>query len=86
MHHHYFVVVCLVSRSQSPQSPRAKSQKAPATAEEVARSSQSLDTHVKDISNALKHFRDVVLKRKLEVLPGNGTVILETIASMYAGN
>lgn len=80
-----FIYIYTCFRSQSPQSPRAKSQKAPPTAEEVARSSQSLETHVKDISNALKHFRDVVLKRKLEVLPGNGTVILETIASMYAG-
>lgn len=77
---------CIYIRSQSPQSPRIKNQKAPPTAEEIAHSSRSLDTHVKDISNALKHFRDVVLKRKLEVLPGNGTVILETIASMYAGN
>lgn len=71
-------------RSHSPQSPRNKN-KQPPTAEEVAKSSQSLETHVKDISNALKYFRDVILKKKLEVLPGNGTVILETIASMFSG-
>lgn len=71
------------TRSHSPQSPRHK-HKAPPTAEEVAKSSQTLDNHVKDISNALKHFRDVILKKKLEVLPGNGTVILETIAGMFS--
>ncbi|XP_060663798.1 guanine nucleotide-releasing factor 2 isoform X5 [Drosophila nasuta] len=75
-----------LGRSHSPHSPRNKhgSQKPPPTTEEVQRSTQTLETHVKDISNALKHFRDVILKKKLEVLPGNGTVILETIASMYS--
>lgn len=74
----------LYFRSHSPQSPRHKN-KPPPTAEDVAKSSQSLDVHVKDITNALKHFRDVILKKKLEVLPGNGTVILETTASMFSG-
>nr|NP_001138167.1 C3G guanyl-nucleotide exchange factor, isoform E [Drosophila melanogaster]ACL82899.1 C3G guanyl-nucleotide exchange factor, isoform E [Drosophila melanogaster] len=74
-----------LGRSHSPHSPRTKhGTKAPPTTEEVLRSTQTLETHVKDISNALKHFRDVILKKKLEVLPGNGTVILETIASMYS--
>ncbi|XP_033170948.1 guanine nucleotide-releasing factor 2 isoform X10 [Drosophila mauritiana] len=74
-----------LGRSHSPHSPRTKhGSKAPPTTEEVLRSTQTLETHVKDISNALKHFRDVILKKKLEVLPGNGTVILETIASMYS--
>ncbi|XP_020715438.1 guanine nucleotide-releasing factor 2 isoform X6 [Ceratitis capitata] len=72
-----------LGRSHSPHSPRSKSMKPPPTAEEVAKSASSLENHVKDISNALKHFRDVILKSKLEVLPGNATVILETIASMY---
>ncbi|KAH8245166.1 hypothetical protein KR032_005739 [Drosophila birchii] len=74
-----------LGRSHSPHSPRTKhGAKPPPTTEEVQRSTQTLETHVKDISNALKHFRDVILKKKLEVLPGNGTVILETIASMYS--
>ncbi|XP_034490493.1 guanine nucleotide-releasing factor 2 isoform X2 [Drosophila innubila] len=74
-----------LGRSHSPHSPRNKhASKPPPTTEEVQRSTQTLETHVKDISNALKHFRDVILKKKLEVLPGNGTVILETIASMYS--
>ncbi|XP_026849144.1 guanine nucleotide-releasing factor 2 isoform X7 [Drosophila persimilis] len=76
-----------LGRSHSPHSPRTKhgaGVKPPPSNEEVQRSTQTLETHVKDISNALKHFRDVILKKKLEVLPGNGTVILETIASMYS--
>ncbi|XP_013109512.2 guanine nucleotide-releasing factor 2 isoform X2 [Stomoxys calcitrans] len=72
-----------LGRSHSPQSPRNKN-KLPLTAEEVAKSSQSLDTHVKDITNALKYFKDVILKNKLEVLPGNGTIILDTTASMFS--
>ncbi|XP_073834083.1 C3G guanyl-nucleotide exchange factor isoform X3 [Musca autumnalis] len=71
-----------LGRSHSPQSPRHKN-KPPPTAEEMAKSAQSLDNFVKDITNALKHFKDVILKKKLEVLPGNGTVILETTASMF---
>ncbi|XP_037813219.1 guanine nucleotide-releasing factor 2 isoform X2 [Lucilia sericata] len=71
-----------LGRSHSPQSPRHK--KEPPTAEEVDKSAQSLAFHVKDISNALKHFRDVVHKKKLEVLPGNGTVILEYTAGMIS--
>ncbi|KAM7346903.1 C3G guanyl-nucleotide exchange factor isoform 3-T3 [Cochliomyia hominivorax] len=72
-----------LGRSHSPQSPRHKI-KAPATAEEVAKSSQSLDVHVKDIRIALKYFRDVIVKKNLELLPGNGTVILETTASLFS--
>ncbi|XP_029407210.2 guanine nucleotide-releasing factor 2 isoform X3 [Bactrocera dorsalis] len=72
-----------LGRSHSPHSPRSKSMKPPTTAEELAAAESPLQTHVKDISNALKHFRDVIIRSKLEVLPGNATVILETIASMY---
>ncbi|XP_018782886.1 PREDICTED: guanine nucleotide-releasing factor 2 isoform X4 [Bactrocera latifrons] len=72
-----------LGRSHSPHSPRSKSMKPPTTAEELAAAESPLQTHVKDISNALKHFRDVIIRAKLEVLPGNATVILETIASMY---
>ena len=75
-------------RSHSPNSPRSKCAggKPPPTAEEVAKSAQSLETHVKDISNALKYFREIIHKKKLEVLPGNGTVILDSIAKMFSGN
>ncbi|BES93377.1 Guanine-nucleotide exchange factor c3g [Nesidiocoris tenuis] len=41
-----------------------------------------LDQHVKQVQLALKHFNDVVSKNKLEVLPGNGTIVLESIATI----
>ncbi|XP_014274187.1 guanine nucleotide-releasing factor 2 isoform X2 [Halyomorpha halys] len=43
-----------------------------------------LDLHVKQVQLALKHFRDVVSKNKLEVLPGNGTIVLESIATIQS--
>ncbi|XP_030380880.1 guanine nucleotide-releasing factor 2 isoform X2 [Scaptodrosophila lebanonensis] len=74
-----------LGRSHSPHSPRNKhALKPPPTTEEVQKSTQTLETHVKDIYNATKHFRDVISKKKLEVLPGNGTIIIETIASLYS--
>ncbi|XP_075159289.1 C3G guanyl-nucleotide exchange factor isoform X2 [Haematobia irritans] len=72
-----------LGRSHSPQSPRNKN-KPPPTAEEVAKSSQSLDSHVKDITNALKHFKEIILKKRLEVVPGNGTVLLDITANMFS--
>jgi len=33
---------------------------------------------------ALKHFNDVVGNKKLEVLPGNGTVVLETVTLIHS--
>ncbi|XP_014251044.1 rap guanine nucleotide exchange factor 1 isoform X3 [Cimex lectularius] len=41
-----------------------------------------LDQHVKQVQLALKHFNDVVSKNKLEVLPGNGTIVLESVATI----
>lgn len=35
--------------------------------------------HVRQVQHSLKHFRDVVAKNKLEMLPGNGTVVLDTV-------
>ncbi|KAJ8984636.1 hypothetical protein NQ317_009864 [Molorchus minor] len=40
---------------------------------------QELDDLWKQIQIALKHFRDVVAKQKLEMLPGNGTIVLDTV-------
>ncbi|KAK9701806.1 RasGEF domain [Popillia japonica] len=40
---------------------------------------EELDHQYKQLSIALKHFRDVVAKKKLEMLPGNGTIVLDTI-------
>lgn len=37
------------------------------------------------MKHALTHFKDVISKKKLEMLPGNGTVVLESIANVHAG-
>lgn len=34
------------------------------------------------MKNALKHFKDVISRSKFEVLPGNGTILLESIANI----
>ncbi|XP_031332438.1 guanine nucleotide-releasing factor 2 isoform X3 [Photinus pyralis] len=38
-----------------------------------------LDVLAKQVQVALKHFRDVVSKNILEMLPGNGTIVLDTV-------
>ncbi|RZB41593.1 guanine nucleotide-releasing factor 2, partial [Asbolus verrucosus] len=40
---------------------------------------QELDNLWKQTQATLKHFRDVVSKQKLEMLPGNGTIVLDTV-------
>lgn len=42
-----------------------------------------LNYHVRQVKNALQHFKDVISRNKLEVLPGNGTVVLESIANVH---
>lgn len=44
-----------------------------------AKPMQDLNYHVRQVKNALTYFKDVVSKNKLEMLSGNGTVVLETI-------
>ncbi|KAL9695632.1 hypothetical protein quinque_014917 [Culex quinquefasciatus] len=44
---------------------------------------QDLNYHVRQVKNALTHFKDVILKNKLEMLPGNGTVVLELVANVH---
>lgn len=45
-------------------------------------SHRDLEYHVKQVKHALTHFKDVINKNKLEMLPGNGTILLETIANI----
>lgn len=40
---------------------------------------QELDNLWKQTQATLKHFKDVVSKQKLEMLPGNGTIVLDTV-------
>lgn len=41
--------------------------------------SQEMDDLWKQIQVALKHFREIISKNKLEMLPGNGTIVLDTV-------
>lgn len=50
---------------------------------ESTKPNHDLSYHVRQVKNALQHFKDVISKDKLEVLPGNGTVVLETIANVH---
>ncbi|XP_053678849.1 guanine nucleotide-releasing factor 2 [Anopheles nili] len=81
-----------MTRSHSPNSPRGGtgggggsgnygSRKS--TTDEPAKPVQDLNYHVRQVKNALTHFKDVILKNKLEMLPGNGTVVLESIANVH---
>lgn len=78
-------------RCQSPSNHRSKphattanigtassSPKPKATRDEMS----ELNYHVRQVKHALQHFRDVISKSKFEVLPGNGTVLLESIANV----
>lgn len=44
---------------------------------------QDLNYHIRQVRNSLKHFNDVVAKNKLEMLPGNGTVILDNLTDVH---
>lgn len=44
---------------------------------------QDLNYHVRQVKNALQHFKGVISRNRLEVLPANGTVVLETIANVH---
>lgn len=44
---------------------------------------RDLHIHVRQVRLALLHFRDVVLKKKLEMLPGNGTIVLDTVTTIH---
>ncbi|XP_053664387.1 guanine nucleotide-releasing factor 2 [Anopheles marshallii] len=85
-----------MSRSHSPNSPRGGSGTGSgsgnsgsyvirkSTTDEPSKPIQDLNYHVRQVKNALTHFKDVILKNKLEMLPGNGTVVLESIANVHA--
>lgn len=44
---------------------------------------QDLNYYIRQVRNSLKHFNDVVAKNKLEMLPGNGTVILDNLTDVH---
>lgn len=71
-----------LGRSHSPSSPRSKTAKMTI---EDAKPIHDLNYHVRQVKHALTHFKDVISKNKLEMLPGNGTVVLESIANIHTG-
>ncbi|KAJ8672769.1 hypothetical protein QAD02_004029, partial [Eretmocerus hayati] len=44
---------------------------------------RDLGAHVRQVQLALLHLRDVVSKNKLEMMPGNGTIVLDTVTTIH---
>lgn len=65
-------------RSQSPKNNRVKNDMIIQDSY-YKNPTHELEVIAKQIQFALKHLRDVVSHQKLEVLPGNGTIILDTV-------
>ncbi|CAH2100040.1 unnamed protein product [Euphydryas editha] len=72
-------------RSHSPLSPKPRNMGAKTvTAEEgEITPAKELERLVKEVTFGLKHFSDVITKRKLEMLPDNGTIVFESIANIH---
>lgn len=77
-------------RSHSPNSPRNKLSKGNHSLCSTDGNNDSnhkplhdLNYHVRQVKNALQHFKGVISRNRLEVLPANGTVVLETIANVH---
>ena len=48
------------------------------------KSMSDINYHAKQVRHSLTHFKDVIAKNKLEMLSGNGTIVLETIANVHS--
>ncbi|XP_026324252.1 guanine nucleotide-releasing factor 2 isoform X11 [Hyposmocoma kahamanoa] len=72
-------------RSHSPLSPKLRNMGTkPVTVEEgEVTPAKELERLVKEVTFGLKHFSDVITKRKLEMLPDNGTIVFESIANIH---
>lgn len=80
----------MLTRSHSPNSPRNKLSKGnhslcstDGNNDSNHKPLQDLNYHVRQVKNALQHFKGVISRNRLEVLPANGTVVLETIANVH---
>lgn len=69
-------------RSHSPNSPRGRT-KGQSDSDQVAKPVHDLNYHVRQVTHALTHFKDVISKNKLEMLPGNGTIVLDMILNVH---
>ncbi|XP_050665290.1 guanine nucleotide-releasing factor 2 isoform X3 [Leptidea sinapis] len=72
-------------RSHSPLSPKLRNMGAKTNAAEDNETTpaKELERLVKEVRFGLKHFSDVITKRKLEMLPDNGTIVFESIANIH---
>ncbi|XP_076674836.1 C3G guanyl-nucleotide exchange factor isoform X1 [Andrena cerasifolii] len=76
------------TRAASPSSPRTPRDKSAPGCNDAATTLdknplRDLHIHVRQVQLALLHFRDVVSKKKLEMLPGNGTIVLDTVTMIH---
>ncbi|XP_076232133.1 C3G guanyl-nucleotide exchange factor isoform X4 [Calliopsis andreniformis] len=76
------------TRAASPSSPRTPRDKSTPRCTDAATTHdknplRDLHIHVRQVQLALLHFRDVVSKKKLEMLPGNGTIVLDTVTTIH---
>ncbi|XP_077267842.1 C3G guanyl-nucleotide exchange factor isoform X9 [Temnothorax americanus] len=75
------------TRAASPSSPRTPRDKNAAGSNDSDTLDKNplrdLHIHVRQVQLALLHFRDVVSKKKLEMLPGNGTIVLDTVTTIH---
>ncbi|EZA53685.1 Guanine nucleotide-releasing factor, partial [Ooceraea biroi] len=76
------------TRAASPSSPRTPRDKNASGCNDSGTTLdknplRDLHIHVRQVQLALLHFRDVVSKKKLEMLPGNGTIVLDTITTIH---
>lgn len=73
----------VTSRVGSPSSQRVCREKTPVGDSQDKNPLRDLHIHVRQVQLALLHFRDVVSKKKLEMLPGNGTIVLDTVTTIH---
>ncbi|XP_034947933.1 guanine nucleotide-releasing factor 2 isoform X2 [Chelonus insularis] len=74
----------VTTRAASPSSPRTPREKPPVVNDNLDKNPlRDLHIHVRQVQLALLHFRDVVSKKKLEMLPGNGTIVLDTVTTIH---
>lgn len=52
--------------------------------DDSSKSAYDINYHLKQVRHSLTHFKDVIAKNKLEMLSGNGTIVLETIANVHS--
>lgn len=65
-------------RSHSPKTKNTQ------VRDDSSKSAYDINYLTKQVHHSLTHFKDVIAKNKLEMLSGNGTIVLETIANVHS--